>query len=113
MTQPNPYDPPRTTTTPDTRLADKSRRLLERRDEPVTVVGFLRGQWRRHFLIAFCLSLLGVLSWRVGNTYLPVGLAAFWAGQIVRDIQWYRTVVVEWESTKELLDWEKIKRLAA
>ena len=47
------------------------------------------------------------------NVYLGIGLASFWAGRVVRDIQWYRTLAFEWDSTKELLDWEKIERLAA
>ncbi len=112
MTQLNPYDPPRTTTAV-THLAGKARRLLQRRHEPITLLRFLSGQWRRHVLITVGFGILFAIAWQIGNVYLAVGLASFWAGRIVRDIQWYRTLVFEWESTKELLDWEKIEQLAA
>jgi len=112
MTQLNPYDPPRDPR-PDTHLAGKARRLLERRDAPLTLFHFLSGQWQRHVLITVGFGILCAIAWQIGNVYLAIGLASFWAGRIVRDLQWYRTVVFEWESTKELLDWEKIERLAA
>jgi hypothetical protein len=112
MTQLNPYDPPRDAT-PDAHLARKARRLLEQRHEPITLLGFISGQWRRHVLFTVGYGILMAIAWQIGNVYLAIGLASFWAGRVVRDIQWYRTLVLEWRSTKELLDWEKIERLAA
>ena len=112
MTQINPYDPPQATP-PDTHLAGKARRLLERRNEPLSLLRYLSSQWRRHVLITVCYAVLYAISWQIGNVYLTIGLASFWAGRVVRDIQWYRTLAFEWDSTKELLDWEKIERLAA
>lgn len=112
MTQPNPYDPP-LTPTEDTHLAKKARRLLRHRDEPITLLRYLGSQGQRHALVAVAFALLCAAAWQIGNLYLAIGLASFWAGRILRDLQWYRTLVFEWASTKELLDWEKIERLAA
>ena len=111
MNQPNPYEPPRTVAAENAHLILKARRLLERRHQPLSAIRFFSGQWRRHLVVTICFGLLCVVAWQIENRYLAIGLAAFWAGRIVRDIQWYRTVVLEWESTKELLDWEKIEQL--
>ncbi len=115
MTQINPYDPPRDSAVnpANSHLAGKARRLLERRDEPLTLFHFLSSQWRRRVLITVAFGILCAIAWQIGNVHLAIGLASFWAGRFLRDIQWYRTLVFEWASTKELLDWEKIERLAA
>ena len=112
MTQPNPYDPPHSVAD-DTYLAGKARRLLHRRHEPCTLFRLMGSQWRRHLVISVCFGLLTVAAWQMHNVHLAIGLAAFWAGRLLRDIQWYGTMAREWESTRELLDWEKIERLAA
>ena len=112
MTVTNPYDPPGVPTPQVTHLARKSRRLLERRDEPITLMRYLTDQWRRHVLIAGTFALLCTAAWQIGNLYFLIGLGSCWAGRCSRDLQWYRTLVQEWSSTKELLDWEKIERLA-
>lgn len=80
---------------------------------PISTLRLLSEQWRRHVLTSVCFGLLCTFAWLVGNTYLVIGLSAFWISRFVRDIQWYRMLAREWESTKELLDWEKIERLAA
>jgi len=111
MTTPNPYDPP-VETHCDEYVVMKARRLRTRRDEPFTVRRLVQKSWRRHVCIALCLGALCGLTWGSRPVSLAVGLAGFWAGLIVCDIQWYRMAVAEWDSTKELLDWEKIERLA-
>jgi len=112
MSQENPYDPPQTFSE-GTHLARKARRLQEQRDEPITLLRYLGRQWRRHVMVAVAFALLGYAAIQIDNIYLTIGLASFWAGRITRDLQWYRTLVLEWSSTKELLDWEKIQRLAS
>lgn len=112
MAQSNPYEPPRVPFSGKNHLVNKARRLLERRDEPITLLRFLGDQWRLRVLVAIAFAILCAVAWRIGNLYLVVGLASFWAGRTARDLQWFRTLAREWDSTKELLDWEKIKSLA-
>ncbi len=112
MSQPNPYETPRSQH-PDGDLAGKARRLLERRDQPITLVRYLSENWRRHLVVAIAFGLLIAAAWQTGNNGLAVMIASFWTGRFVRDVQWFRTLAREWPSTKELLDWKKIEHLAA
>ncbi len=96
----------------DDHLTFKTRRLLARRDQHVTIGYYLRDQWRRHVMIAVCFGVLFSIACVIGNYYVAVAVATLWAGRFMRDIQWYRTLSREWESTKELLDWDKIERFA-
>lgn len=79
----------------------------------MTVVRYLLDQWRRHLLIASLFAVLCVISVLIGNYYLVVCVATLWAGRFTRDLQWYHQLSREWPTTVELLDWEKIERLAA
>ena len=96
----------------DKNLAFKARLVLARRSRRVNVGSYLRENWRRHVLVAVCSGILFFASCLIGNYYIAIVIATLWAGRFVRDIQWYRALSREWESTKELLDWEKIERIA-
>lgn len=96
----------------DDHLVFKTRLLLARRSQNVTTGTYLRQQWRRHAIVAACFGVLFYISCSIESYYLAVAIAAVWAGRLVRDIQWYWMLSREWDSTKELLDWDKIERIA-
>ena len=96
----------------DQYLVVKTRLILARRNQNVTTGTYLREQWRRHALVAACFCVLFFVSCLIGNYYLAVAIAMLWAGRFSRDIQWYRALSREWDSTKELIDWEKVERIA-
>ena len=93
-------------------LVTKARALLERRDTTPGVAYYWRTQWRRQLL--FLILYLGVaaalnaVQWNVA-AWLFLG---FTIGRTLRDIRWYQTLAREWPSNAELLDWDKIQRLA-
>jgi hypothetical protein len=92
---------------------DKAMQLLAKREEGVSTAMYLRQNAIRHLIYAAIYWLMIVLAWSAGLHAVSFLVAGFWAGRLSRDIQWYRRLVAEWNTTRELLDWEKIESLAS
>jgi len=94
------------------KLRDKARLLLARKQVQVGLATYLRHYAGRHLLFTAIFWLLIVVAWSVGQQAASLVIAGFWAGRLLRDIQWYRRFASEWESIRELLDWNRVERLA-
>jgi hypothetical protein len=94
-------------------LVDKARLMLSRRINRPTVASYLKQYGARHLAYSALFWVLILLAW--WNEQQPVALVVvgFWAGRLMRDIQWYQRLVAEWDSTSELIDWQKVEMLAA
>ncbi|WP_254507129.1 hypothetical protein [Anatilimnocola floriformis] len=99
--------------TPTSLLSAKARALLERRNITPGIAYYWRTQWRRQLLfVVIYLAMVSVLyaaHWHLAATLM----LGFVIGRTVRDIRWYQTLAREWPSNEEMLDWQKIERLAA
>jgi Flp pilus assembly protein TadB len=93
-------------------LRDKARRVLARRQLEAGVGMYLRQNAARHLFFSAIFWLLIILLWAIGQHAAAFVIAGFWAGRLVRDIQWYRQLAAEWDTTRELLDWQKVEALA-
>lgn len=93
-------------------MKDKARLLLSRRHAAVGVGFYLRQNAARHLLFSAIFWLLIPLVWMAGQHSVSFVIAGFWAGRLMRDFQWYRRLAAEWDTTSELLDWQKIETLA-
>ncbi len=119
MTNDNPYDPPQSPPTSvvsafeDARLREKARALLHRRNSPAGGVYSWRALTGRKYL-AFTVAYLLVIGglWNLGSYLAAAAFAGFLAGRTLRDLRWIATIAREWETTKELIDWEKVQSLA-
>lgn len=96
----------------DQHILGKARLLAARRHRRPTTGSYLREHWRRHAIVAACFCMLVLVSCWIVSYCLAVAMGTLWVGRFSRDIQWYRALSREWDSTKELLDWEKIERIA-
>jgi hypothetical protein len=112
--EPNPYS---AADVSDERATDVlcklARLLLERRAERSGVWWYVKVSWRRQLLSLVGFAVLIVVCLRSGAEWWAIGVAAFWVGQKLRDLQWWRALVRQWPETECLLDWSKIERLAA
>jgi hypothetical protein len=93
-------------------LHDKAQLLWTRRNETASVGSFLRRNAPRHLFYTALFWSMIVLSWMQELPTMSFLLFGFWGGRLSRDIAWYRRLVVEWNTTRELLDWSKIELLA-
>ena len=73
---------------------------------------YLRQNATRHLFFSAIYWLLMILVWAIGQHTAALVIAGFWAGRLMRDIQWYSRLAAEWNTTRELLDWPKIESLA-
>ena len=112
----NPYQSPQPpaplATVSRDRLAETARLLIKRRDDAEGVGFYLRRIWRRelalHTFVALCVWLLVTLEY----PWPAALLAAMILTRSFRDLVWYRMFARQWPVTRELLDWEKVERLA-
>jgi hypothetical protein len=93
-------------------LKEKAQVLWKRRQTTVSLGMYLRQNATRHFIVSAILWLSIILIWSGGQQAIALVSAGIWAGRIMRDIQWYRRLAAEWDTTRELLDWQKIESLA-
>jgi hypothetical protein len=93
-------------------LRDKARLVLQRRATPPGIGGYVRQHAVRHLVFSAIFWLIIVVAWSVGQHAAAFIVAGFWAGRLTRDLQWYSRLAAEWETTRELLDWQKVESLA-
>jgi hypothetical protein len=94
-------------------LCQLARVLIARRTEPWGVWWYVKVSWRRQLASLIGTAVLIVFCLASGMDWWAMGLACFWVGQKLRDLQWWRALVRQWPETVRLLDWSKIERLAA
>jgi hypothetical protein len=93
-------------------LPDKARLLWTRRHEKVSAWTYLRQNAPRHLFFTAVFWTVIVFSWLQDLRPMSFLLFGYWLGRLSRDIAWYRRLVVEWATTRELLDWPKIESFA-
>jgi hypothetical protein len=96
-----------------TLLQRKARLLQKLRSDTPTAAGYLRQNAGRHLIFSIGFWLLFFGSWLLGYHVAAFIVGGFWAGRLMRDIQWYRALAREWETTQEFIDWNKVDTLAA
>ena len=94
-------------------INDKARLLLSRRQAAAGIGMYLRQNAVRHLLFSAIFWLLILLVWMFGQHSVSFVITGFWAGRLIRDFQWYQRLAAEWDTTRELLDWQKIEALAS
>jgi hypothetical protein len=111
----NPYQSPERWSTElasDKKLVKTAILLSKRRGERVGVGHYLSGVWRRELVVFL---VVGLLLWALVAMEYPwvaTLLGAMMLTRFLRDLVWYRVLARQWPATCELLDWEKIERLA-
>jgi hypothetical protein len=94
-------------------LQDKARLMLSRRNNRPTLTTYLKQYGARHLAFSCVFWLLILAAWWSGQQAAALLIGGFWAGRLMRDIQWYQRLVTEWDATRELVDWQKVELLAA
>lgn len=62
------------------------------------------------FTVGYLLVIGGL--WNLENYLAAAAFAGFLVGRTLRDFRWISTIAHEWETTKELIDWERVQLLA-
>lgn len=93
-------------------LRDKAKALLARRALPSGIGFYVRRHWRRKLLLLSAQVVCIAALWSVDQHTLAVAFAGFFIGRSVRDVEWWRALSSEWPDTVELLDWERVARIA-
>jgi hypothetical protein len=90
-------------------LSDKARLLWTRRNDTISVWTSLRQNAKRHLFYTALFWSAIVLCWLQDVPTISFLLFGYWLGRLSRDIAWYRRLSIEWTSTRDLLDWPKIR----
>ncbi len=91
---------------------EKARLMLSRRNCRPTVASYLKQYVGRHLAFSAAFWALILAAWWSGQQSVALVVGGFWAGRLMRDIQWYQRLAAEWDSTSELVDWHKVELLA-
>ena len=93
-------------------LQQKAELLRSRRNNPPTVGFYIRQSAGRHLLFAALFWLLIAVAWWSDLAFIGWLFGGVWAGRLFRDVQWYQRLTAEWETTTELVDWQKVETIA-
>jgi hypothetical protein len=94
-------------------VVQKAKRLLSQRGTQMTVAHYLRLTAGWHLVMAALFWLVISAAWWTEMPSLALFMGGFWAGRLVRDIQWYRKISAEWESSLIFIDWQKVETIAS
>jgi hypothetical protein len=117
MQNDNPYQPPTAHSRPafdETRLRLKAQAILKQQQdfpEGPSVGSYFRPLGKVLFFTAGYVLLIAAFCY-LGRYEAAFAFGGFFVGRIVRDFQWVRSLGREWATTKEFIDWEKVRRLA-
>jgi hypothetical protein len=82
------------------------------RDVGFTIGTYRRWHWRQIAAWYVLYATVIAVAFHSGHYYTVIGVLCFWAGRTTRDLQWQLAFVRGWPITVELMDWDKVLRLA-
>ncbi len=98
---------------PQPNLKTKAEKLLARRAAGNSPWHYVTCTLRRQVFFLVGYIVLPIALWYLDLRMLAVAAAGFFLGTKLRDVRWWMALSKEWPTTMQLLDWPKIKSVAA
>lgn len=86
--------------------------LLKRRESPASPWYYLQANWKSW--LGYKLLYLAIIAacFTLAEKWIAISFACYILGAVLRDIRWWFTLAKQWPNSVELLDWQKIEKLA-
>lgn len=86
--------------------------LLKRRESPNSPWYYLQTHWKGWLGFKLLYLVLIVACFVFADKWIGIAFTCFVLGAILRDIRWWFALAKQWPNSIELLDWQKIEKLA-
>jgi len=93
-------------------LQAQAKAYLASRNAPKSAWYYWISNWRLMAIYYPIYAGLAALAWYGEFYYVATAVFWFWIGRAIRDFQWYRSLANQGDAADELMDWEKIRKLA-
>jgi hypothetical protein len=105
----NPYAPSQPASVV---LRSKAQALLARRNVRTGITYYLRRAGWGYAAVNLLLLAMVAMAWYVEFHPIAYATAGYWAARLIRDIQWFRLLGREWDTSQEFVDWPKVELIA-
>jgi len=96
----------------DVGLRNRAQLLLRRREERSGIGFYIRHHGKRHLVFLVLYLIVAGVLWHYEASHLAVVMATFGLATRLRDFRWWSVLAREWPYTLELIDWDRVARLA-
>lgn len=105
----NPYAPSQPV---PVALRGKAQALLARRNVRTGIAYYLQRAGLKYLAVNALLVAMVAIAWLFELQPLAYVTAGYWAARLIRDIQWFRLLGKEWDTSQEFIDWSKVELIA-